>query len=100
MIPRIAHPWSPGTYPYEALAGAAITPASSHAAVLDGVIPLQAAGTFSQDMRRAWDELLSLPRRLAIDFFLFNPDWCEPENPTGAALRQLAGGAGNQRSRR
>jgi hypothetical protein len=90
VIPRFPHPWAPGTYPYDSFVGTGITPESSHATVLDGAFHLQAAGTLSQEIRRSWDEIRTLSRRLATDFFLYNPEWCEATGPAQEALRLLA----------
>ena len=92
MIPRIPHPWHPGPYPYDVFAGTGLSPRSSHAEVLDSAFRLQAEGKMTHDLRRAWDEIRAVPRRLATDFFLYNPALSDPAE----LLREgdLPGGGG------
>jgi hypothetical protein len=89
MIPRIPHPWSPGKYPHEALDGTGITPQTPHAEVLDASLRLMKAGQMTPELRAAWDEVRYPARRLATDFFLYDPALCDPERLVEDALRRL-----------
>jgi len=65
--------WS-GRFPYDVLAPAGITPESTLQEVRDVSFELMAAGRMTAEVRRAWDELRSLPRRLLVDFLLYPVD--------------------------
>jgi hypothetical protein len=91
MIPRVPHPWRPGPYPYDLLEAAGLTPLSTHVEILDGSMRLMAEGKMTAEMRLAWDEVRTFPRRLATDFFLYNAALCEAEAVAREALRRLEG---------
>src|SRR5438874_7127904 len=90
MIPRLTHPWHPGAYPYEVFAAAGLTPQTPHGAVLDLSLQLQAQNKMDRTAREAFDALRTLPSRLAVDFFLFNPDLCDPQAQARQAVQVLA----------
>ncbi|MFO0877893.1 MAG: hypothetical protein U0840_11115 [Gemmataceae bacterium] len=90
MIPRLPGPWHPGPYPYEVFAGTSLTPAASHATILRGSGELQQLGRMTLSDRVAFDRLRIPAERLAVDFFLFNPDLTDPESLAEAALQELA----------
>ena len=66
--------WS-GPFPYDVLKDVGITPESSLPEVLDALYALMERGAVDEETRRAWDELRLLPRRLRVDFFLYELDW-------------------------
>jgi len=63
-----------GVFPYDALASAGITPMSTQTEVLDASYDLMAKGLMTPEVRRAWDELRLLPKRLLVDLFLYPLD--------------------------
>ena len=60
-----------GPFPYDLLKGVGITPESSLQEVLDALFALMEKGVVDEQTRQAWDELRLLPRRLRVDFFLY-----------------------------
>lgn len=69
-------PWTlwDGPFPYDVLARAGISPASTRQEVLDASFSLMAAGEMSAVERQAWDELRNAERREVVDFFLYSCD--------------------------
>lgn len=60
-----------GPFPYDVLGRAGITPAASLQEVLGASFTLMEQGGMTAEERQAWDELRLLPRRLLVDFFLY-----------------------------
>lgn len=89
MIPRFPHPWLSGRYPYEVFEGTGITPQSRHGELLDRALELQAEGLMTPEVRKAYDCLRPPQERLAVDFFLFNPELCDPDALCREALRLI-----------
>ena len=56
-----------------------LPPQSSHEEVLDIALQLQAEGKMTPEIRLAWDEIRTIDKRLAIDFFLYNPTLVDPD---------------------
>ncbi len=91
MIPRLSHIWCPGPYPYDLFVGTSLYPGAPHSAVWDVSEKLQIEGKLTPEVRLAWDELRCLPNRLAIDFFLYNPQLADdPLVLAQKAVQQLA----------
>lgn len=90
MLPRLTHPWYPHAYPYELFVDAGLTPQSSHTDVLDASLAMMGEGKMTPAVRAAFDALSSIPSRLAIDFFLFNPELADPQRVAEDAVKQLA----------
>jgi len=74
-----------GTFPYDALAPAGITPGSSAKEILDASYELMARCLMTPVVRRAWDELRAPDRRLVADFFMYEVDL--PSEVAAAAER-------------
>ena len=75
--------------PYEVIAGAGITPRSTHEEVLDRALEMQAQGRFTSEMRVAWDQVRIPQQRLAIDFFLICHDGLSITERAAKAARTL-----------
>lgn len=90
MIPRLPGPWHPGAYPYEVFADTSLTPSASHAAILRGSGELQQLGRMNLSDRVAFDRLRIPAERLAVDFFLYNPDLADPQSLAESALQEFA----------
>src|SRR5437016_6156442 len=81
-------------FPYDALAPVGITPASTMREVKDATFDLMRLGLLSPDVRVAWDELRLTPRRLFVDFFLYDVDLeHEAACATAALEAEIAGWA-------
>lgn len=63
-----------GGFPYDLLAEAGIGPSSSMKEILDASFLLMEQGRWSPEVRRAWDELRTIERRLEVDFLLYDVD--------------------------
>jgi len=61
-------------FPYDVLKEVGITPSSTQREVVDVLFTLMERGVVTDEMRKAWDELRLLPRRLRVDFFLYELD--------------------------
>ena len=86
MIPRLPHPWPSTGYPYEVLESVGISPQSSHEDVLAASLQLMAKGLLTADRRRAWDRLRLPAERLATDFFLYHPSFCDIDAMVSEAI--------------
>lgn len=89
MTPRVQHPWPAGRYPYEVFEGTGVTPRTPLGALLDRALELEAEGKMTPELRVAYDAIRPAADRLATDFFLFNPDLCDPAALAQDALRIL-----------
>ena len=63
--------WPTGTFPYDALAAANITPASDMRQVMDAIYVLVEQGFRTTETELAWDELRIAQKRLWVDLFLY-----------------------------
>jgi hypothetical protein len=91
VIPRVPHPWPVGKYPYDVFAGTGITPRTSRDELLELALELQASGAMSPEMRIAYDAIRPAAERLATDFFLYNPELCDPASLANEAMNLLNG---------
>lgn len=79
-----------GGVPYDLLAGVGIGPSSSMKEILDASFLLMEQGRWSPEVRRAWDELRTIERRLAVDFLLYDVEvGTETAHARPAALAAL-----------
>ena len=76
-----------GRPPYEVLACVGLTPATSHARVLDASFELLSRRLLTPERNLAWDELRVLRRRMLVDFFLYDVD---PTVELDGAARSLS----------
>lgn len=90
MIPRIPFPWPGGDYPYDVFADTPITPQISHTELLDASFDLQADDRLTNVERPAFDQLRTVETRLAIDFFLFNPEFADPKARLSRAIQEVS----------
>jgi hypothetical protein len=77
-----------GRGPYELLADVGISPSSSMKEIRDASFLVMEQGRWSPEVRRAWDELRTVERRLVVDFLLYELD-VGPDQPaplTGAEM--------------
>lgn len=63
-----------GGVPYDLLAEVGVSPSASMKEVLEASFLLMEQGRWSPEVRRAWDELRIVERRLAVDFLLYDVD--------------------------
>lgn len=63
-----------GCFPYDVLAKVGISPKSSMKEILDASYQLMEQGRWTPEVRRAWDELRMVERRLGVDVLLYDVD--------------------------
>ncbi|WP_369215723.1 hypothetical protein [Streptomyces flavofungini] len=73
-----------GSFPYDALAPAGVTPWTTHADMKDVSFELLARHLMTPVTQQAWDELRGVRRRLLVDLLLYDVDM-EAELPLAAA---------------
>ena len=78
-----------GPFPYDVLAAAGITPESSMKEVMEASFDLMSQGMMTPEVRRAWDELRLTPRRLFVDFFLYQVDLMAEIDQASEQLEQV-----------
>lgn len=79
----------PGRFPYQALAGAGITPLSTQDEVEDVAFTLMAEGAMNPTTQQAWRRLRDVPTRLVVDLLLYDIDQDESdhESDNGGTIR-------------
>lgn len=69
-----SHTSGDGAAPYDLLAVAGVGPSSSMKEIRDASYLLMEQRRWTPEVRRAWDELRMVERRLAVDFLLYDLD--------------------------
>ena len=95
MTPRIPHAWPGGEYPYDVFEGTRITPQIPHTELLDASLELQGEDQLTTKARPAFDLLRTVDSRLAIDFFLYNPEFADPKGTLVRVIQEAAEGRSN-----